>query len=188
MAKLDSKIPSGPLADAIKAAILDLGPVVLSTPWYRSWFRPASSGVLPPPDTRVGGHAIIAYGWDSRGIRLRNSWGSDWGIDGDCWMPSAQLSRLVGAWKAADQVVHPIAWVHTVAITARPSLRLRKTPRTAAAELGSLPYGHQQATIQLEKFGGKYRTASGSVRTDWYLVNHGGHRGWIARGYTRLVR
>jgi hypothetical protein len=58
----------------IKAAIYDLGPVVISTPWYRSWFRPAA-GVLPRPDTQVGGHAIVAYGWDARGLRLRNSWG-----------------------------------------------------------------------------------------------------------------
>ena len=49
----------------IKAAIFDLGPVVVSTPWYRSWFRPAA-GVLPRPDTQVGGHAIVAYGWDAR--------------------------------------------------------------------------------------------------------------------------
>ena len=58
----------------IKAAIHDLGPVVVSTPWYQSWFRPAA-GVLPGPDAQVGGHAIVAYGWDLRGLRLRNSLG-----------------------------------------------------------------------------------------------------------------
>ncbi len=60
---------------AIKAAIHDLGPVVVSTPWYRSWFLPAA-GVLPRPDAQVGGHAIVAHGWDQRGLRLRNSWGT----------------------------------------------------------------------------------------------------------------
>jgi hypothetical protein len=58
----------------IKAAILDFGPIVVSTPWYRSWFHPAK-GVLPAADVAVGGHAIVAYGWDARGLRLRNSWG-----------------------------------------------------------------------------------------------------------------
>ncbi len=63
----------------IKAAIFDLGPIVVSTTWYRSWFHPAD-GVLPRPDVAVGGHAIVAYGWDARGLRLRNSWGADWGV------------------------------------------------------------------------------------------------------------
>jgi len=33
----------------IKAAIYDLGPIVVSTPWYRSWFHPVA-GVLPTPE------------------------------------------------------------------------------------------------------------------------------------------
>jgi hypothetical protein len=174
-------------AAAIKAAILDLGPIVLSTPWYRSWFRPTGDGILPAPDVKVGGHAIVAYGWDNRGIRLRNSWGSGWGIGGDCWMPSVDLHNLNGAWKAADQRVHPIPWVRTVVITASPNLRLRRLPKANSPEIGALPHGHKQATRQLEKFGGRYTTASGKVRTDWLQVNHGGKTGWIARGYTRTV-
>ena len=77
----------------IKAAIFDLGPIVVSTTWYRSWFHPAA-GVLPRPDTQVGGHAIVAYGWDARGLRLRNSWGSGWGVSGDCWMPAYLVPHL----------------------------------------------------------------------------------------------
>jgi hypothetical protein len=77
----------------IKAAILDLGPIVVSTTWYRSWFHPGK-GVLPAADVAVGGHAIVAYGWDARGLRLRNSWGSGWGISGDCWMPQDLVPHL----------------------------------------------------------------------------------------------
>ena len=91
----------------IKAAIYDLGPIVVSTPWYQSWFRPAV-GVLPKPDTQVVGHAIVAYGWDQRGLRPRNSGGADWGVGGDCWMPAYLVPHLAGAWKAVDAIEHPI--------------------------------------------------------------------------------
>ena len=42
------------------------GPIVVSTTWYRSWFHPVN-GVLPAADVAVGGHAIVAYGWDAKG-------------------------------------------------------------------------------------------------------------------------
>ncbi len=170
----------------IKAAILDLGPIVVSTPWCRSWFRPAA-GVLPRPDTLVGGHAIVAYGWDARGVRLRNSWGADWGVGGDCWMPAYLVSHLTGAWKAVDAIEHPIAWAHTVDVIARPSLNVRRAPTTAAAKVGSLPYGRDVATTRLEKYGGKY-AVNGVTRTDWLEVKAGTRTGWVARGYTRLVK
>ena len=109
-------------AAAIKAAIYDLGPVVLSAPWYNSWFRPVA-GVLPKPDKVAGGHAIVAYGWDARGLRLRNSWGSDWGVGGDCWMPGSFVPQISGVWKAVDAIEHPIAYPHTVDVLARPCRR-----------------------------------------------------------------
>ena len=170
----------------IKAAIHDLGPIVVSTPWYRSWFRPAA-GVLPRPDTQVGGHAIVAYGWDQRGLRLRNSWGSAWGVDGDCWMPESFVPQIGGAWKAVDAIEHPIPYPHTVGVLARPSLNVRRAPTTGAAKLASLAHGRDVVTTRLEKYGGKY-TVNGTVRTDWLEVRAGTRMGWIARGYTRLVR
>jgi len=170
----------------IKAAIFDLGPIVVSTTWYRSWFHPAAGG-LPRPDTLVGGHAIVAYGWDARGLRLRNSWGSGWGASGDCWMPAYLVPHLSGAWKAIDAVEHPIPYAHTVEVLARPSLSVRQTPTTAAARVASLPYGRDVVTTRLEKYGGTY-AVNGAVRTDWLGVKAGTRTGWIARGYTRLVR
>jgi hypothetical protein len=170
----------------IKAAIHDLGPIVLSTPWYRSWFHP-TAGVLPKPDALVGGHAIIAYGWDQRGLRLRNSWGSDWGVGGDCWIPDPFVPEINGAWKAVDAIEHPIPYSHTVDVLARPSLNVRRAPTTAAAKIGSLAHGRDVVTTRLEKYGGKY-TVNGVARTDWLEVRAAGRTGWVARGYTRLVR
>ena len=171
---------------SIKAAIHDLGPIVVSTPWYQSWFRPAA-GVLPRPDAQVGGHAIVAYGWDQRGLRLRNSWGSAWGVGGDCWMPDDLVPRINGAWKAVDAIEHPIPYAHTVDVTARPSLNVRRAPTTAAAKVASLAHGRDVVTLRLEKYGGKY-SVNGAVRTDWLEVRVGTRTGWVARGYTRLLK
>jgi hypothetical protein len=95
-------------ADGLRAAILALGAVVIATPWYASWFRPLDSGLLPAPDRQVGGHAILAVGWDIFGLRLRNSWGTAWGVGGECTLPWRYVAGLWEAWKAVDVVPPPI--------------------------------------------------------------------------------
>ena len=93
-----------PVAQAdLCAAILSFGPLVIGTPWARSWFHPVD-GVLPAFDSAVGGHAILAVGWDATGLRLRNSWGADWGQAGEVTLPWAQLAHVREAWKAVDRV------------------------------------------------------------------------------------
>jgi len=87
----------------IKTAILTYGELVLSSPWYHSWMHTTSAGVLPRPDYLIGGHAIIVDGWNATGIRLRNSWGTNWGLDGDCYMPNYYALHAVREyWKALD--------------------------------------------------------------------------------------
>ena len=89
---------------AIKAAIHTVGEIVLATPWYNSWFTPGADYILPRPDYTVGGHAIVADGWnDARGLRLRNSWGGAWGYQGDAFMPYAYVTSAVWElWKTTD--------------------------------------------------------------------------------------
>jgi len=91
---------------SIQQALMAFGPLVAAMPWYNSWFHPVS-GVLPTPDTAVGGHAIAVVGWDARGLRLRNSWGTDWGLGGDCFLPWAYLPRTWEFWKAVDVIEAP---------------------------------------------------------------------------------
>ncbi len=91
---------------AIKSAILSFGPVSIALPWYNTWFRPIN-GVLPAPVGDAGGHDISGIGWDSRGLRLRNSWGSSYGLLGDVYMPWSYLSRVWEVWKAIDQIIVP---------------------------------------------------------------------------------
>lgn len=93
-----------PVAQAdLCAAIISFGPLVIGTPWARAWFHPVD-GVLPTFDTAVGGHAILAVGWDATGLRLRNSWGADWGQAGEATLPWAELHNVREAWKAVDRI------------------------------------------------------------------------------------
>jgi hypothetical protein len=169
--------------DGLRAAILDFGPVVITMAWYRSWFRPNAQGVIPPAQTLVGGHAVVAYGWDQRGLRCRNSWGTGWGREGDFWMPQSSLTHLTSAWKAVDEIVHPIPYRHDVKVTASDGkLNVREHPNTAAKLVTKILKGRTVKVLELEKYGGKYNV-NGVARTDWLRTN----RGWIARGWTRLV-
>ncbi len=88
---------------SLQQAIMALGPVVVATPWASSWFHPVN-GVLPAFDRVVGGHAILAVGWDATGLRLRNSWGAGWGQRGEATMPWASVAGLWEAWKAIDAI------------------------------------------------------------------------------------
>lgn len=89
---------------AIKTALMRGHGVLLIGDWFHSWNHPLPSGKLPAPDYRVGGHAQFFRGWnDSYGFRLRNTWGTDWGLKGDAFVPYAFLSRYYAAYKTTDK-------------------------------------------------------------------------------------
>lgn len=78
--------------------------VLFILPWYHSWFHTLSGGKLPAPDYQVGHHAIWGRGFNNaKGIRLRNSWGTDYGMDGDCFLPYAYVSRAVVIYISTDR-------------------------------------------------------------------------------------
>jgi hypothetical protein len=62
----------------------------------------AQDGIVPMPDpfeSLVGGHAIcvIGYNTDIHGgdyYEVRNSWGEDWGDEGNFWIPAEYLEDL----------------------------------------------------------------------------------------------
>jgi C1A family cysteine protease len=72
--------------------------------WFHSWFHPFVSGKLPAPDYVVGGHAYWFIGWnDKLGFRLHQTWGPDYGVSGDVYMPYAFLSRAYAAYRTTDK-------------------------------------------------------------------------------------
>lgn len=64
----------------------------------------ARTGIVPMPSSAerlVGGHCVVAVGYStsSRMFIVRNSWGTDWGLDGYCMMP---FEYLLSAQNASD--------------------------------------------------------------------------------------
>lgn len=94
------------LADAIKSALVSFGPVLLSLPWYDSWFSPVN-GVLPPPNFIAGGHEIVCDGYNAVGLELIQSWGTAWGNAGRVTMPWNQVPLVWNIWKSVDVVSAP---------------------------------------------------------------------------------
>lgn len=73
------------------------GPAVLGINWYQGFYTPDSAGRIWPTGSVVGGHAILANGVNmpKRLIRLHNSWGPGWGINGEAFISFDDLSRLL---------------------------------------------------------------------------------------------
>jgi hypothetical protein len=73
------------------------GPAVLGLNWYEGMMATDPAGFIAPTGRLLGGHAILARGTNVPGdfTTLRNSWGPDWGIDGDCRIRNSDLARLL---------------------------------------------------------------------------------------------
>ena len=83
--------------DDLRMALGYKGPAVLGINWYTGMFTPDAEGRVRPTGTIAGGHAILAFSnSESKGqIRLWNSWGSDWGINGNCWLSYEDMDKLL---------------------------------------------------------------------------------------------
>lgn len=75
------------LNDAL-VAISRKGPGILGCYWYEGMMNTDDNGFIKPSGAILGGHAIIVRGVSvkNKTVRLSNSWGRNWGQDGDCFM------------------------------------------------------------------------------------------------------
>jgi hypothetical protein len=73
------------------------GPAVLGINWYSGMMNPDSKGIVRPTGTLEGGHAILCNGVNVKNelYRLHNSWSSSWGINGDCFITRADMTKLL---------------------------------------------------------------------------------------------
>lgn len=73
------------------------GPVVLGINWYSGMFIPDSRGLIKVTGKIQGGHAILAraVSISRKEITLRNSWGINWGFQGECVIGFDDLQRLL---------------------------------------------------------------------------------------------
>lgn len=73
------------------------GPAILGINWYEGMLDTDSSGWVQPEGEVVGGHAILCRGVSlNQGyFTLRNSWGSSWGLGGDCRIGISALAKVL---------------------------------------------------------------------------------------------
>jgi hypothetical protein len=83
-------------ADEVVRAVLDVGPVVVGTWWTEAMFTPVN-GRITPDGPIAGGHAYLIDGanLDRQVVRVKNSWGRDWGSMGRAYMSISHLAHLM---------------------------------------------------------------------------------------------
>lgn len=71
---------------AMKSALMAGNPILIATMWYND--MKVVDGVLTTKKLGMrGGHCMLIYGWDERGWKMQNSWGTDWGDNGCAIIP-----------------------------------------------------------------------------------------------------
>ena len=83
--------------DDLTWAIGHRGPAVLGINWYEGMCSTDESGIIHPTGRLLGGHAILANGYNKKKnlIRLHNSWGKSWGVNGYCFISVNDLDRIL---------------------------------------------------------------------------------------------
>lgn len=97
---------------AVQRALARKMPVVLGVMLHEGAYRPEAMRTgqlaLPRPDEReVGGHALLAVGYDeaAQAVLVRNSWGPGWGKGGYGWLPYAAFEAgfVRDGWTVAEE-------------------------------------------------------------------------------------
>lgn len=75
----------------------NVGPVMVGTNWYSGMFNPDTGAMLHLTGSVAGGHEYLIRRLDLKNHRavIRNSWGPDWGLNGEAWIDLDDLWRLV---------------------------------------------------------------------------------------------
>jgi Papain family cysteine protease len=127
-----------PSAAQLKEALVQHGPLVVAV-YASSDFQQYRGGVfreslaLAPNDAN---HAILLVGWDtSRGWKLKNSWGENWGEQGYMWIDFD--SNNVGA---------NAAWVESIGSKVPKKLHQFLAPANRSTLLPIVPPAHTQGT------------------------------------------
>lgn len=73
------------------------GPVVLGVNWYDGMYQPDAKNYVHVTGSQIGGHCLIARGVNvtRKYFRLRNSWGANWGFNGDCFISFDDMQKLL---------------------------------------------------------------------------------------------
>ena len=98
--------------EEICRTIVHKGPVVLGINWYENMYDPDENHYIHADGPLAGGHCILANGFayvkkdktgpndwlncdiDRSRVRVHNSWGRDWGFDGNARISIRDLKKL----------------------------------------------------------------------------------------------
>ena len=92
----------------IKRGLHETGPVATGVAVHESWFEVGKDGVIhdPGPEARIlGYHAIltVAYADGEERVKIKNSWGPDWGAEGFGFINFDYFIRILhSCWAAYD--------------------------------------------------------------------------------------
>lgn len=88
--------------DDLKSCLAEGFPVIIGFSVYDNFESPemAKTGILTMPgpnDELLGGHCVLVIGYDetTQQVFVRNSWGTDWGLAGNFYMPYTYFNTLV---------------------------------------------------------------------------------------------
>jgi hypothetical protein len=84
-------------AAVLAVGVSRLGPAVIGVDWYGDMFKPNAVGLLKATGEVAGGHCILVNGYSIRTGRFRvhNSWGRDWGFDGEAEISYDDMDMLL---------------------------------------------------------------------------------------------
>lgn len=86
---------------AIKHALMNYGPVLVSIKWYDKYTTRTKTGQIHfDKSSSFGYHAIMVYGWNEVGWLCQNSWGRNWNGNGRFIYPYSE--KFEEAWSFVD--------------------------------------------------------------------------------------
>lgn len=94
-------------ADAIKNAIYNSGPLVISMTVYNDFYSYKSGVYSVVSGSALGGHAVTVVGWDdsAKAFIVKNSWGTGWGDKGYFKIAYTELYGGSGKAKFGSEVL-----------------------------------------------------------------------------------
>jgi C1A family cysteine protease len=115
--------------DAMKIAIYNNGPVMAVLPVYTNpnqntfWIQPSVNNKIS------GLHCITIVGYNdtTQKLLIRNSWGTNWGINGYQWFPYEQFNIIAESWTLLPSTNQPNESTYT-------TTTLNNTPQTDTSD------------------------------------------------------
>lgn len=83
--------------DELANYVINFGPSVVGISWYRGMMQPSrETGIISPTGDYVGEHAVLVDGINLKSgvVRVKNSWGKDWGLEGYGYLDLGEFDSL----------------------------------------------------------------------------------------------